>query len=125
MFLRDRENCSEAMELNSIVVVSLREPKERIWGQLTALTQAGITVRGIDLNSFTDFVQQVKHPEEMQVGLATIFYPMQRVERIALDEPKGDISSLGQTFEQQVGRSIQDYLAGLEPRRRPPRRRRR
>ncbi len=112
------------MELNSIVVVSLHEPTERIWGQLTALTQAGITIRGIDLNSFTDFVQQVKHPEEMQVGLATIFYPMQRVERIALDEPKGDISSLGQTFEQQVGRSIQDYLAGLEPRRRSPRRRR-
>ena len=50
---------------------------------------------------------------------------MQRVERIALDEPKGDIPSLGQTFEQQVGRSIQDYLAGLESRSRPARRRRR
>ena len=38
------------MELNAIVIVSLHDPKERIWGQLLALTQAGVTVRGIDLN---------------------------------------------------------------------------
>ncbi len=102
------------MELNSIVVVSLRDPKEKIWGQLTALNQAGITVRGIDVNSFDDFIQQVKSPEEAHVGLATIFYPMHRVERIALDEAKGSIPSLAQTFERQVGRRLREYLDELD-----------
>ena len=101
------------MELNSIVIVSLHDPKERVWGQLLNLTQAGITVRGIDLNSFDDFIRQVKSPDEERVGLATIFYPMQRVERIALDEPKGTIPSLSQTFERQVGRTLVEYLATL------------
>jgi len=102
------------MELKSIVVVSLHDPKEKIWGQLVALSQAGITVRGIDVNSFDDFIQQVKRPEEAQVGLATIFYPMHRVERIALDEAKGHIPSLAQTFERQVGRRLKEYLDELD-----------
>ena len=101
------------MELNSFVIVSLREPKERFWGQLLALSEAGVTVRGIDVNSFDDFIRQVKNPEEESVGLATIFYPMARVERIALDEPKGSIPSLAQAFQRQVGRSVVEYLAAL------------
>ena len=101
------------MDVNAVVIVSLHEPKERIWGQLLSLTEGGVTVRGIDLNSFDDFVRQVKQPEEGQVGLATIFYPMRRVERIALDEPKGSIPSLSQTFERKVGRSVLEYVAAL------------
>ena len=54
---------AQEMELNSIVIVSLYDPKERVWGQLLNLTQAGITVRGIDLNSFDDFIRQVKSPD--------------------------------------------------------------
>ncbi|MGH9804158.1 MAG: hypothetical protein ACRD4D_03215 [Candidatus Acidiferrales bacterium] len=102
------------MELYSMVVVSLHDPKERIWGQLLSVTQAGITVRGIDLNSFDDFIRQVKNPDEEPVRLATLFYPMLRVERVALDEPQGSIPSLAQTFERQVGRSVLDYLGDFE-----------
>lgn len=101
------------MELYSIVIVSLHDPKERIWGQLLSLNQAGITVRGIDLNSFDDFIRQVKDPSEEGVGLPTLFYPMLRVERVALDESQGSIPSLAQTFERQVGRSVLDYLTEL------------
>ena len=38
---------------------------------------------------------------------------MQRVERLALDEPKGTIPSLSQTFERQVGCTLVEYLATL------------
>lgn len=103
------------MELNTMVVVSLTEPKERIWGQLLALSEAGITVRGLDVNSYDDFLRQVRNPEEEPVGVATIFYPMRRVERIALDEPQGRIPSLAQTFERQVGCTVIEYLAALAP----------
>lgn len=101
------------MEVGSIVVVSLHDPKEKIWGELMGLTQAGITLRGIDVNSFDDFLRQAKDPEEAAMGLPTVFYPMFRVERIALDEPRGDIPSLAQTFERQVGQTVSEYLAGL------------
>ncbi len=98
------------MDLRSIIVISLHDPKEKIWGQLIAMSPAGVTVRGIDVNSFDDFIAQVKNPEEGNIGLATIFYPMHRVERIALDEAKGSIPSLAQTFEHHVGRSLVEYL---------------
>ena len=102
------------MDLKSIVVVSLHDPKEKSWGELLAMSRAGITVRGLDVNSFDDFIQQVKRPEEAQIGLATIFYPMHRVERIALDEAKGSIPSLAQTFERHVGRRLREYLDELD-----------
>jgi hypothetical protein len=99
------------VELNSIVVVSLHTPREKIWGELLVLHNAGITMRGIDLNCFDDFIRQVLHPEGDLVGLATMFFPMQRIERISLDEPNGSIPSLADIFHQKVGRSLKDYLA--------------
>ena len=101
------------MELNSIVVVSLESPKEKFWGQLLRLDPQGVTVRGIDLNSFDDFVRQIVAREECSVGMTQVFYPMHRVGRIALDEPSGSIPSLSERFRSLVGLSIQEYL-GIE-----------
>jgi hypothetical protein len=36
---------------------------------------------------------------------------MHRVERVALDEPRGSIPSVAEGFERKVGRSLRDYLA--------------
>lgn len=99
------------MEPHSIVIVSLHSPKEKVWGELLGIHAAGVTLRGIDLNYFDEFVRQVVHPEGERVGLPTLFFPMTRVERIALDEPSGSIPSLAETFEHRVGRSLLDYLA--------------
>ena len=75
------------------------------------MNSSGVTLRGIDLNSFDDFIRQVMDPEGERIGLPTLFFPMQRIERIALDAPHGSIPSLSGRFEQRVGRSIRDYLA--------------
>ena len=99
------------MEPHSIVVVSLFNPKEKIWGELAAINAAGVTVRGIDLYSFDDFIRQVRDPEGERIGLPTLFFPMARIERIALDEARGSIPSLAELFAQKVGRSLADYLA--------------
>jgi hypothetical protein len=77
------------MEPHSIVVISLHTPKERLWGELMAISSSGVTLRGIDLSSFDDFVSQVLHPEGDRMGLPTLFFPMLRIERIALDEARG------------------------------------
>src|SRR4051812_36399863 len=99
------------MDPHSIVIISLNNPREKVWGELLVLNPSGVTIRGIDLNSFDDFIRQVRHPEGERVGLPTTFFPMQRMERISLDEPSGEIPSMADLFERKVGRSIQDYLA--------------
>jgi hypothetical protein len=100
----------EAMQPRSIVVLSLHSPKERVWGELVDISNAGVTMRGIDLGSFDDFVSQVLHPEGDRIGLPTLFFPMLRIERIALDEARGSIPSMAEMFEKKVGRSLEDYL---------------
>ena len=99
------------MDAHSIVIVSLHSPKEKLWGELILLQSAGVTLRAIDLNSFDDFIRQVLDPDGARVGLPTVFLPMQRIERISLDEPTGSIPSLAEVFEKKAGRSIRDYLA--------------
>lgn len=99
------------MELHSIVIVSLHTPKEKIWGELLAINPSGITVRGIDLNSFDHFIRQLNEPDGERMALPTIFFPMNRLERISLDEPAGSIPSMDELFARKIGRSLTDYLA--------------
>lgn len=98
------------METDTIVILSLASPKEKIWGRLVALTPAGVTMQGIDLNSFDDWVRQVLDAEPEILSLHLVFYPMHRVERIAQDESSGEIPSLAQRFVNRVGISLLDYL---------------
>ena len=104
------------MENNSIVILSLISPKEKMWGQLLMLEQKGVTVRGVELDAFDDFIRQVIQQEETAVGLNTVFFPMYRVERIMVDEPSGSIPSLSQRFQSKVGLTIQEYLGIDVPR---------
>lgn len=104
------------MDINNIVIVSLISPKEKMWGQLLLLESKGITVRGINLDAFDDFIRQVIQQEETAVGLNTVFFPMHRVERIIVDEASGSIPSLSQRFQAKVGITIQEYLGIDAPR---------
>lgn len=99
------------MEPHSIVVVSLHTPKEKVWGELLSINPSGITVRGIDLNSFDHFIRQVNEPDGERMGFPTVFFPMNRVERVALDEPSGSIPSMDEVFARKLGRSLKQYLA--------------
>ena len=96
---------------NSIVIISLHTPKEKIWGILLDINPSGVTIRGIDLNSFDHFVSEINQLDAERVGLPTIFFPMNRVERISLDEPSGAIPSMAEIFERKIGRSLSEYLA--------------
>jgi len=98
------------VEPDSIVIVSLAAPKEKVWGRLLALNAAGVTIQGIDLNGFDDWLRQVVEAEPELLPMNTVFYPMHRVERIALDESAGDIPSIAERFRHRVGISLVDYL---------------
>jgi hypothetical protein len=99
------------MKPDSIVIISLHSPKEKIWGILLDINPSGVTIRGIDLNSFDHFISQINQIDAERVGLPTVFFPMMRIERISLDEPSGLIPSMAEIFERKIGRSLTDYLA--------------
>ena len=99
------------MEQHAIVIVSLHSPKEKIWGQLLAINPSGVTLRGIDLNSFDGFIRQMNEPDGERMGFPTVFFPMHRVERISLDEPAGSIPSMNELFARKLGRSLKEFLA--------------
>jgi len=98
------------MDPHSIVVTYLREPKERFWGVLLALNQTGLTMRGMDLDSFDDWTRQVARAEEPSIALTTMFFPMQRIEKVILDETTGSALSFSDQFHSRVGRTVKEYL---------------
>ena len=91
-----------------VVLVTLSNPREKFWGSILELTPAGLSVRGLDLNSFDDFARQVRAGED--VTPAAVFFPMHRVERIELDLRNGEIPSLCERFELKTGQTAARVL---------------
>jgi hypothetical protein len=100
----------EGFEKSSLVILNLVNPREKFFGVLTALSAAGVTIRGINLDSFDDWIRQIAKKADPDIDLITMFVPLFRVERIFLDEPSGQIKSFSQRFEDTVGSSIQKFL---------------
>jgi len=94
---------------HSAVLVSLQNPKEKFWGVVLSVQTSGITVRGIDLNSFDDWSRGVAKGDG-DMGLSTTFFPIHRVERVTLDETIGNVLSLAETFEARVGQDVWSFL---------------
>lgn len=100
-----------------IVLVTLNTPREKFWGALLELSPAGVSLRGIDLNSLEDFARQVKSGDAVSPG--AVFFPMHRVERIELDARNGDIPSLCERFFAKTNRDFSEFVAsdvGSSPR---------
>jgi hypothetical protein len=103
----------EGFAPTALIIVNLVNPKEKFFGVLTALSPAGVTMRGINLDTFEDWIHQIARNEDLDLDLITMFVPLFRVERIFLDEPSGAIKSYGQRFEEVVGIPIGTFL-GLD-----------
>ncbi|HKD13763.1 MAG TPA: hypothetical protein VKE71_04380 [Candidatus Angelobacter sp.] len=96
----------------SMVLVTLNTPREKFWGMLLSLDQAGISLRGIDLHSFDDFVQLVKSGEATTAS--AVFFPMHRIERVELDSANGEIPSLAEQFAAKAGKPVRNFFQGTE-----------
>lgn len=92
----------------AVVLVTLREPREKYWGVVLEITTAGVALSGIDLNAFDDFARLVRQGESACPGI--VFFPIHRVERIELDLPAGELPSLRQRFSNVCGRSAESVL---------------
>ncbi len=91
-----------------MVIATLGNPREKVWGSLLALRPEGLSLCGIELASFEDLVSMVKDGEPFSPGV--VFFPMHRVERIELDLPDGGIPSLSQRFSSITGLNAPELL---------------
>lgn len=96
------------------VVLYLHTPKEKVWGLLISVSPSGIVLRGLDLAVFEDWMRQEARRDETLIGLSTLFYPMNRVERMERDESVGPLVGYADRFLSEVGKTV-GQAAGLEP----------
>ena len=96
----------------SPILLYLREPQEKMWGVLRRLDATGVTIEGIDLGSFEDWLAQIDRDDEESIsGPSLVFLPIGRVEKILLDRPSGALPSLTQRVERRAGCSLQQVVA--------------
>ena len=107
-----RDESLEGFERGAIVIVNLVNPKEKFWGVLRSLSPVGLTIRGINLDSFEDWIRQLARDEEedQTLDLATMFVPLFRLERLFMDEPVGSVKSYSEVFRDVVGQTPQAFL---------------
>ena len=94
-----------------VVVVYLRDPRERIWGVLRTLDDIGVTVEGFDVDAFDSWLREVEAGSGGRERMSVVFFPMNRVERLLLDRGSPDIRSLSERFQDRVGLTVTAYLS--------------
>jgi len=96
----------------AIVLVTLNSPREKFWGAILDVSPAGVSIRGLDLNSFDEITGMLRAEEP--VFPSTVFFPLNRVERIELELSNGPIPSLSDRFTSKSGRQPADFLDVLD-----------
>jgi len=97
------------------ILVYLHSPREKVFGVLVSLDPAGVALRGIELSTFEDWLRQEARGGD-GLGPVTVFYPMNRVERVEKDETLGALEGLAARFRRETGRTVAE-AAGLSTRR--------
>src|SRR6266849_5569768 len=101
------------MDSGQLVLVTLHNPREKFWGILLSLDPAGVSVRGVDLQSLDDFTQLVKSGEPATASV--VFFPMHRVQRVEADGKNGELPSLADQFVAKTGVNIGKYFEEQQP----------
>jgi hypothetical protein len=87
---------SAPFEPGALVIVYLHTPREKIWGVLQEMSAAGVSLRGIDVASFDDWLRGLAPGGEEGIVPSLVFYPLLRVEKILLDDPDDPLGLDGQ-----------------------------
>lgn len=102
------------MNPGAIILAHLTEPTEKYWGQLIALDAAGVTLRGLNLQSFDDWLIEVASGEAPAIGPTTVFFPLRRIDCLFLDEAIGPVQSFAERLEDRVGQPASVVLSAGE-----------
>ena len=107
---------ARAFAAGTPILVYLHSPREKVFGVLVSLDPAGVALRGIELSAFEDWLRQEARGGD-GLGPVTVFYPMNRVERVEKDETLGALEGFAARFRRETGRTVAE-AAGLSTRRR-------
>ena len=99
------------MKPGQVVFVNLVAPREKFWGVLHETTPAGVTVRGLALDTLDGWMREIASEEEPSFFPTTVFFPLHRVERIFADEALGEVGSYAEKFRKIVGRDVEEFLS--------------
>lgn len=94
-------SATTAFPRGALVILTLSNPREKLWGAVLALRPEGLSLCGVELASFDDLLSMIKEGEA--ASPAVIFFPMHRIERMELDLPDGNLPSLSQRFTARTG----------------------
>jgi hypothetical protein len=102
------------MKPGCVVVVSLKEPREQIWGVLKELDPCGVTVEGMAIDLFDALLQDMAAGGDLHQHLSVLFFPMSRVERVLLDRGAAGMPSLDDRVRTRLGRSMSQLVEEAE-----------
>ena len=67
------------MKAGSFVLVHLSNPREKFWGLLEQRDASGVTVRGLAVEGFEEWLREITREAAPSFSPATVFFPLQRV----------------------------------------------
>ena len=94
----------------SIVILYLREPRERVCGMLMSLDAVGVALLGMDLGSFPDWLRG-RAARGDGIPASRVFYPMARIERMLMDEGTQEMPGLDAQCVAMTGRTMRENLS--------------
>jgi hypothetical protein len=103
------------LRVGAFVLVHLVNPREKFWGLLEEKDSAGITVRGLSLDGFDEWLREISRGGPSSLFPATVFFPIHRVERIFADETAGEIVSYADRLRGLTGNDPRSYLVSEMP----------
>jgi len=106
----DQNDNNDVFQPGAPVLMTLSSPREKFWGAIISVSHAGVSLRGIGLDSFEDFVRQVRDGDS--VTASAVFFPMHRIERMELDERNGEVPSMLERFKMKCGHDAAEFLTG-------------
>ncbi len=98
------------MKIGSFVLVHLSSPREKFWGLLEHSDASGVTVRGLGVEGFEEWLREIVREKSPTFSPSTVYFPLHRVERMSLDETIGEAVSLAERFRRAVGKDPRNYL---------------
>jgi hypothetical protein len=98
------------MKPEAYVVAYLHSPRERWWGMMRSITPAGVTLRGLSLDSFEPWARAVARREDTGIAPTTVFFPMHRIERLDEDESTLSVASHADRFREWTGEDVRLHL---------------
>ena len=98
------------MKPGDFVLLHLANPREKFWGVLKERDVTGVIVRGLSLEGFEGWLREIAHKESLTFHPSTVFFPIQRIERVFADETQGELLSFAERFHRAVGEDARYHL---------------